>query len=230
MSIDQTILARMIAGAQQELDAATSSLASVANQIAFVTENDTLYKAMMAESRTDLESQLGTKRDSLYNSYSAWQANHSYGLGDVVKPGNGYVYEITRAGSSGSDQPTWPTTVGDTVDDPDEYGAGWTCGVVEIQYGATYNVTVLSDWNIKRRISASAGTGTVLYHYLSTGWDSNAVIIEAIDYWAIIYPLVSSIPFGTTFLLSALNQGSALIEDKQDMLEARNPILSHYVV
>lgn len=57
-----------------------------------------------------------------------WEAGKSYGLGDYVRPAtrNGFIYECTRAGTSGATAPTWPTTVDGTVDDPDGSGAEWT--------------------------------------------------------------------------------------------------------
>ena len=63
---------------------------------------------------------------------TAWAASTAYALNDVVHPTtlNGYVYECTRAGTSGSAEPAWPTTPGSTVDDPDTSGAQWTCRAV----------------------------------------------------------------------------------------------------
>jgi len=56
----------------------------------------------------------------------AWQASTAYSLGDVVRPTtrNGYVYECTTAGTSDAAEPTWPTTVGNTVTDGTVV---WTC-------------------------------------------------------------------------------------------------------
>jgi|GEM_PF-6256373 len=48
-----------------------------------------------------------------------WQASTAYNQGDLVEPTtpNGYVYQCTVAGTSGSSEPTWPTTIDDTVVD-----------------------------------------------------------------------------------------------------------------
>ena len=59
---------------------------------------------------------------------SAWVAETAYSLGAIVKPAAGYtegcLYECTTAGTSGTTQPTWPTTDGQTVGDGT---ATWTC-------------------------------------------------------------------------------------------------------
>jgi hypothetical protein len=49
-----------------------------------------------------------------------WEAATVYGVGQQVVPTtlNGYVYEVTVAGTShASTEPTWPTTIGNTVVD-----------------------------------------------------------------------------------------------------------------
>ena len=50
---------------------------------------------------------------------SNWAASTSYNVGDYVNPTswNGYSYKCTVAGTTGSTEPTWPTTIGDTVTD-----------------------------------------------------------------------------------------------------------------
>ncbi len=59
--------------------------------------------------------------------YSTWAASTNYSVGDKRVPtvANGYYYEVTAdAGSSGGSEPTWPTTIGNTVVDS---GITWTC-------------------------------------------------------------------------------------------------------
>ncbi|HVT01377.1 MAG TPA: hypothetical protein VHE53_04055, partial [Patescibacteria group bacterium] len=54
----------------------------------------------------------------LDNCYPSWQANHAYAVGDIVKPTSGTElrnYQVTTAGTSGTTQPTWPTTLGTSV-------------------------------------------------------------------------------------------------------------------
>lgn len=50
---------------------------------------------------------------------STWAASTAYAVGDVVFPtsSNGFVYECVTAGTSGSSEPTWPTTLGQQVTD-----------------------------------------------------------------------------------------------------------------
>jgi hypothetical protein len=63
---------------------------------------------------------------------AAWQGSHAYSLTNYVKAVtfNNRRYECTVAGTSGSSQPTWPTTIGATVVDG---GVTWTCRAVELQ-------------------------------------------------------------------------------------------------
>jgi len=68
--------------------------------------------------------------DGLYKLFhgSAWQASHAYALGDFVVPTegleNGFRYECTTAGASGTGEPTWPLVEGATVADNN---VTWTC-------------------------------------------------------------------------------------------------------
>jgi len=66
-----------------------------------------------------------------------WVASTVYSLTNMVAPTtkNAYHYECTTAGTSHSSEPTWPTTVGDTVSDG---SVTWTCRNVpsnSLKYG-----------------------------------------------------------------------------------------------
>lgn len=70
--------------------------------------------------------------DALYlvaggsTTYSDWVLSTAYTIADRVVPttANGFFYEATTTGSSNSTEPTWPTTLGDTVVDS---GVTWEC-------------------------------------------------------------------------------------------------------
>ena len=53
-----------------------------------------------------------------------WTASTPYTLYAVVYPTNGYQYICTVAGTSGTTQPSWPTTIGSTVADG---SVTWQC-------------------------------------------------------------------------------------------------------
>jgi hypothetical protein len=50
---------------------------------------------------------------------TVWTASTVYSVGDIVRPvtANGRSYKCTTGGTSGSSQPTWPTTFHGTVGD-----------------------------------------------------------------------------------------------------------------
>lgn len=62
---------------------------------------------------------VGWQVEKVNNTYSTWAATTAYSLGNRRIPtvSNGYYYEVTVAGTSAGVQPTWPTTIGDTVVD-----------------------------------------------------------------------------------------------------------------
>jgi len=88
--------------------------------------------------------------DGLYKTMkgTAWTASTAYTLGQFVVPTagleNGFRYECTTVGTSGSSAPTWPTTEGATVADNT---AVWTCRYGSHQgsgaNGATLSLTSL---------------------------------------------------------------------------------------
>ena len=51
--------------------------------------------------------------------HDSWAASTAYSLDDYIVPTspNGYYYRCVTAGTSGASEPTWPTTIGQTVND-----------------------------------------------------------------------------------------------------------------
>lgn len=81
---------------------------------------------------------------------SGWQQSQAYALDSYVQPtvSNGYFYRCTTAGTSGSGEPSWPTTVGATVSDGST--AIWTCAgkvalTADVDYVATAGGITLLD-------------------------------------------------------------------------------------
>jgi hypothetical protein len=63
------------------------------------------------------------------DTYETWTASTAYGVNERVVPQarNGYVYKVTTAGASSTEQPAFPTVIGQTVTDG---GVTWTCEAV----------------------------------------------------------------------------------------------------
>lgn len=94
---------------------------------------------------------------------TTWAAATAYQVGDVVRPttGNGFLYRAIVAGTSHTvTEPTWPTTIGQTVTDN---GVTWQCAgrrivvfdaadpswpnstLSGVRYGVVYNRTPATD-------------------------------------------------------------------------------------
>jgi hypothetical protein len=61
---------------------------------------------------------------SFLSPVAVWQPTTAYQIDALTTPGNGYGYQCTQAGTSGSNAPTWTTKAGATVLDGT---AVWTC-------------------------------------------------------------------------------------------------------
>lgn len=120
-------------------------------------EDTTGYSAEMAIRQSDQLGELQLDASAYVTvgfTPSKWQTGTAYGLGQKVVPTtlNGYVYECTVAGTShASTEPTWPTTLGQTVTDNT---ATWRCETDDSQ---VCNVAVvipaavtgaLTDWGL----------------------------------------------------------------------------------
>jgi hypothetical protein len=99
-----------------------------------------------------------------YTDPGAWAASTNYSVGDIRRPTtlNGLQYEVTAdTGSSGTTEPTWPTTIGATVVDS---GITWTAKAystvnwlsltegIELQH---YNTLDLSAYPIRYQLKSA---------------------------------------------------------------------------
>jgi len=96
-----------------------------------------------------------------------WQPSHSYSLGARcvcrvtygTTAARAYVYECTTAGTSGSSEPTWPTTPGNTVNDGDVV---WTC---RQSNDGNWNNAHPIAWYLTAYNTNIAAGDTILVHY-----------------------------------------------------------------
>lgn len=328
MAIDQVVLARMILGAPSDLSAATASLTSINNSIATITEDDTLYKAIMDEAKTQLEARLATKVAWFNTTYPASAPhslvtgsyyNTSQGISDweirdsVATPVYRYSKEIVNAwsqalGSDSSFISTWRQTVtgfsqdcawirvgihghntgittlvnvsigerdGVTQDivngtqsfftfstssrvsiNPTitEY-SDWLCYVIDKTkdyfvtmfiesgyyandgagngYSRTGDYSLIEDWGASGSPEGKTRCLTVVQGGAGSSplWDPLDILTaQWITDWDKAYPMVWNNPFGTYYMLRALNQGQPLISTKKTLITNRNPILGNYVI
>ena len=116
---------------------------------------------------------------------SAWLSGHTYAMGATVRPvagGNGYYYEATSvagAGTSGSTEPTWPTTTGETI--IDHAGANqvvWTCRLNHISEDLYFDTGISHQEAID--IAGLLGRGSVVQRGTMWGcvYDAPAVPVQ----------------------------------------------------
>lgn len=115
--------------------------------------NDTLKAALMDTTYTFDET------THLAWDASDWVGSTAYTIGDTVKPTteNGYIYKCTSAGTSDSSEPSWPTTIGNTVTDG---GVTWECWSVNVSesevsdgFGYTADGATLSNVSVTKDTS-----------------------------------------------------------------------------
>ena len=102
---------------------------------------------------------------------SDWAASTAYSASDRVVPtsANGYKYEAQGAGTSDSGEPTWPTTIGDTVVDN---GVTWE-NVGEVHVSTEFKLALSSGGlasavagdplDIGTSVTGGANLGTAIY-------------------------------------------------------------------
>jgi hypothetical protein len=93
-----------------------------------------------------------------------WQASTSYSAGQYVIPttfnssGPRRLYRCTTAGTSGSSEPTWPTTDGGTVTDG---SVTWTEATPTIESGTNLPNEVSGGGYSRKAIAAGTGWGSI---------------------------------------------------------------------
>ena len=95
---------------------------------------------------------------------SAWAASTDYSVGDYVRPtsANGYNYECTVAGTSGTSEPTWPTTIGETVTDG---SITWKC----VSMRGNNNIIIGYDIEGSANDADKLNIGNAIYGNLANG-------------------------------------------------------------
>lgn len=96
-----------------------------------------------------------------YHLDAPWVKSTAYCLGDYVWPTtfNRYRYQCTTAGTSGATEPTWPTTIGDTVTDGTVV---WKCITTIAAFPEKFEETIVLGSTGYLAVSATIGaTGKV---------------------------------------------------------------------
>lgn len=105
-----------------------------------------------------------------------WRYGSEYDSGDYVRPSlpNGYEYECTTAGQTGSKEPRWPRTVGGTVTDGSAiwtaraFGTNGTDTISSVSVSGSSGITV----------GAVATDGTKVSYTISGGEDGSRYTIS----------------------------------------------------
>lgn len=111
---------------------------------------------------------------------AAWAASTAYALGDVRRPTtrNGFVYEVTTAGTSAATEPAWPTTLGATVTDGTVV---WTCRANATLGSIAVDGTdfTLADGDVSgRKVTIAAQTGIAI---TLSGTANHVAVIDTVN-------------------------------------------------
>ena len=100
-----------------------------------------------------------------FSSDPAWEATTAYAVGDTVVPliANGFVYDVTNAGTTGGSEPTWPTTEDDTVTD------GTVIFTARANGGTVDNQSIVGGIQTKFRLTSvpSGSTSVTLVNHIT---------------------------------------------------------------
>jgi len=125
----------------------------------------------------------GDVKTTYWQNPSEWEVGETYSEGAFVEPTvlNGYIYEATAGGTSHAEtEPTWPTTVGETVVDNT---VTWTCRayLVETLTFAPYesgslNYIQLTGYNLDPTLEPIVYNSTLTEKYIQdTDWYEDKV-------------------------------------------------------
>lgn len=135
--------------------------------------NETIRNSRLNQIRDSIDAGAGVGTIEIYSgtqphtggdaSPAAWAASTAYAVGDTVQPttANGYYYRATVAGTTGTTEPTWPTSA-DTVSD----------GGVTWEYVGSVAV-LLATGTFSDPSAPNAATGTLTFNTI-TGSDAVA--------------------------------------------------------
>lgn len=121
-----------------------------------------------------------------------WLASTAYALNTYLTPGNGYVYKVTTAGTSGTTEPVWPTTVDATVTDGTVV---WTCVAdLTLKYDSTGADTGVSqdvgDILVNTTIVNSLSTSFAYNLFQATAAATGVTIPNILKYYG-LFPIDS---------------------------------------
>lgn len=102
------------------------TLSTSSGTVGFVAANGTTNYLFVVDGTNGYVVDESDTVTQINQTYSAWTSATAYSLGARRIPtvANSLYYQVTTAGTSGGGEPTWPTTVGDTVTDG---SVVWTC-------------------------------------------------------------------------------------------------------
>ena len=162
----------------EALAMATFGEAGFITGAAVTDEEHVLYKGGLIRADEGVGLTAVTLKQKNGNDASVWVGSTAYGgtsepLHVIPSVTNTYFYRATTAGTSDASEPTWPTTVGETVVDGT---VTWTCvGKIDLVAGTDYEVKGGGVQILKTAVNVEEGE-TVLFSYTH----ANAATVEAI--------------------------------------------------
>lgn len=134
----------------------------------------TIYLGTLASNlKAEAHSNPGVDQISVQprHTVAAWAASAAKSVNDIVRPAthNGYRYKCTVGGTTGGSQPTWPTTIGQTVVDGT---VTWRCeselnDITDVRLATTQGGLASATWgaalNLGTSILSGAGNAATVW-------------------------------------------------------------------